>query len=306
MLKLAHIMMGYSCNSHCQHCVVQVKRGKAESNENGNDLATSEILERIDLELARGANEIVLTGGEPTIRKDILEIIQQLKDKRVKIQIQTNGTMTEVIKQIVGTFSQQNANRLSFMIPLHSCNPEINDHISQLQGSFYKANKSIVILTQNRIPVIGKIVYTNYTDNLEAIVNFYVSLGVQKIIIAYPHCVSFTDEMVRKVAPRLNKVKDALLFLVASKHRNIVSLQGFPLCVVHKMFDTVQECDPNYLKEVHMEIQYTDAKLLWNDYRKRDKRKFKVCSSCRYDQQCEGIWKEYLRVYGEDMSGVIF
>lgn len=44
---------------------------------------------------------IVVTGGEPTIHKDLPEFIEKIKDLGFKIKLDTNGTKPKVVKQLL-------------------------------------------------------------------------------------------------------------------------------------------------------------------------------------------------------------
>lgn len=297
MKKSAHIMLGYTCNSHCNHCVVQTKRHKLENQKYGIDLEKNEIINRIDNEISSGANEIVLTGGEPTLRKDIYEIVNYIWDKKINLQIQTNGSMPEAIKSIVDMVKDNKSTHVSFMIPLHAHYAELHNNISHHKDSFENAVESIKYIKSNNLELIGKVVYTKCNDDLKKTLDYFVKLGADKIIIAYPHCVKFPDELVFKVLPDLLTAREALKFLVNYQYKNKIVLQGFPLCVVHEMIENVQECDKAYLNEEHMEIKYDNPKHLWNDYRLLDKVKFSSCTRCKYEKMCEGIWKEYVQAY---------
>ena len=297
MKKSAHIMVGYSCNSLCNHCVVQTKRHKLENQNYGIDLDKNEIINRIDNEIANGSNEIVLTGGEPTLRSDIQEIVKHICSKKINLQIQTNGSIHYAIKNIIEMVRNYESAHVSFMIPLHADCAELHDSISHNKGSFENALKSIEYIKNNSFELIGKIVYTKHNSDLESTLDYFIQLGADRVIIAYLHCVKFPDELVHSVLPDLLMAREDLGFLVKYKNRDKVVLQGFPLCVVHEMFENVQECDKAYLSEEHMEVKYNNPKHLWNDYRLMDKMKFPSCVKCRHDNLCEGVWKEYVQAY---------
>lgn len=295
-------MVGYSCNSSCNHCVVQIKRDKLGRYNRGLDLDKNEIISRIDNEIGNGSNEIVLTGGEPTLRSDLEEIVAHIISKKIDLQIQTNGTLLHAIKNIVNMAKVIESANISFMIPLHSHDAELHDSISHQKGSFKRAVNSIEYIKSNGFELIGKIVYTKYNSDIESTSNYFFQIGADRIIIAYPHCVKFSDEHIRRVLPDLLVAKTTLKFLVDYKNRYKILLQGFPLCVVHEMFGNVQECDKTYLNEEHIEIKYNDQKHLWNDYRLMDKMKFPSCIMCRHNSLCEGVWKEYIQVYGDHID----
>jgi len=60
------------CNLRCQYCMPE--EGVRLSPE-GNLLKTNEIIELAGLFVSQGVNKIRLTGGEPTVRKDLLSVV---------------------------------------------------------------------------------------------------------------------------------------------------------------------------------------------------------------------------------------
>lgn len=89
-----------SCNLRCKHCYIQ-NRQNAYCSE--NDLSDEDmIVLSHDLVDYFEINHATLTGGEPFLRKNILDIIKILKNANVSIYIQTNGTLLndKIIKNL--------------------------------------------------------------------------------------------------------------------------------------------------------------------------------------------------------------
>ncbi|XP_028981987.1 molybdenum cofactor biosynthesis protein 1 isoform X2 [Diachasma alloeum] len=78
------------CNLRCLYCM-PAEGVKLTKNE--NILKTDEILRLARLFVKRGVRKIRLTGGEPTVRKDIVDIIAQLRqlEEIESIGMTTNG-----------------------------------------------------------------------------------------------------------------------------------------------------------------------------------------------------------------------
>ncbi|XP_063990598.1 molybdenum cofactor biosynthesis protein 1 isoform X3 [Diachasmimorpha longicaudata] len=78
------------CNLRCLYCM-PAEGVKLTKNE--NILKTDEILRLARLFVKRGVRKIRLTGGEPTVRKDIIDIIAQLRqiEEIESIGMTTNG-----------------------------------------------------------------------------------------------------------------------------------------------------------------------------------------------------------------------
>ncbi len=77
----------YACNLRCKHCYATA--GKPLEDE----LTTEEALETIDKFDKLGVTIISFSGGEPLVRKDILELASYAAEKGIYIALATNGTL---------------------------------------------------------------------------------------------------------------------------------------------------------------------------------------------------------------------
>lgn len=296
----AHVVLGYTCNSHCKHCVVQVRRAKYEdTNSSKLNLTVEEAEQHIRNILTKDVGEIVLSGGEPTLRKDIVDLVKLIVSHDVKVQIQTNGINTAAVKDIVES-NKEKSGLISFMIPIHANNAKEHDFVTGHKDGFKETVESLKYLKENDILVIGKVVLTKLTGDLKSIVNMYREYGAKVIIITYPHCVSFDDEKVKSIDLKLEEVEKKLKFVKELEDDVNIILQGMTYCCVDQMYDKIQESDPVYLEKKIIEYKYRDDfEYLWHEFRIKDKRKFEKCKACEFENKCEGIWKEYIRVYGQ-------
>ncbi len=76
-----------ACNLRCPHCYMEGGQ-KAE-----NELTTQECLELIDELNTLGTEMLILTGGEPMLRKDIFEIAQYASSLGIWVVMGTNGVL---------------------------------------------------------------------------------------------------------------------------------------------------------------------------------------------------------------------
>ena len=75
------------CNLRCPHCYMEAGV-KAE-----NELSTSECLSLIDEMAALGTEMLILTGGEPLLRKDIYDIASYASARGIWVVMGTNGVL---------------------------------------------------------------------------------------------------------------------------------------------------------------------------------------------------------------------
>ena len=77
----------YACNLRCKHCYATA--GKPLEDE----LTTEEALETIDKFDKLGVTIISFSGGEPLVRKDILDLTSYAAEKGIYVALATNGTL---------------------------------------------------------------------------------------------------------------------------------------------------------------------------------------------------------------------
>ena len=296
----SHIVLGYSCNHYCKHCVVQVKRQKVKQSGSSSDLSPSESVMGVKQAIDNGATKIVFTGGEPTLRPDLPDLVNLSLSRGCIVQIQTNGSQPRMIECICRD-NMKFIDRIEFMIPIHSSNQKHNDFICGCEGGFEDALNSIDCIMSHNGNLIGKIVLTQYTVDLPSICRLYERNRAKYIIIAYPHCVSFPVELIRRVDLEKQQSKDILQELYHHSFEIPIILQAFPHCFIGDIPDAViQEEQPDFLSLQIVEHKLkSENPLAWHTYRKLDKRKFNHCNTCMYDKLCEGIWKDYIKAYGD-------
>jgi 7-carboxy-7-deazaguanine synthase len=84
----------FGCPLRCRFCDTPYARMSAEDSGVGADLNPEEIAGRI---LLLDTPHVVLTGGEPMITPEIVELTKQLKDFDYQITIETSGTIFQPV-----------------------------------------------------------------------------------------------------------------------------------------------------------------------------------------------------------------
>lgn len=119
-----------SCNLACAHC-----RAASSSAPYPNELTTGECFKVID-EIASFAKPIViLTGGEPLLRKDIFEIAKYGKEKGLTMVMAPNGTLLteDNVRKIVDS----GIKRIS--VSLDGPDEASHDDLRKVPGAFKRA-----------------------------------------------------------------------------------------------------------------------------------------------------------------------
>lgn len=121
-----------TCNLKCEHCYAQ-SDGKLYP-----QLSTEEAKAMIDDLAAFGAPVLLFSGGEPTMRPDLLELIRYAKDSGMRVVISTNGTL--ITKELAAAFAEVG---LSYVGVSFDGDPETHDRFRGVKGSFDRAIKGL-------------------------------------------------------------------------------------------------------------------------------------------------------------------
>ncbi len=79
----------FACNLRCSWCDTKYSWSVREGGT-WESLAAQEVAERVG---ALGARHVVLTGGEPTLQKELAQLAQFLKDRGHHLTVETNTTI---------------------------------------------------------------------------------------------------------------------------------------------------------------------------------------------------------------------
>ncbi len=285
------IKTGWNCNNRCVFCVQGNKR-----DQYGNK--TTDEVKRLLEEARKDSDSIVFTGGEVTIRPDLLEIVRYAKDLGYSIiQIQTNGRML-AYKKVCEDLVAAGANE--FSPALHGHTAELHDYLTCSPGSFKQTARSIRNLKELGQHVLTNSVITrsNYRT-LPELAALLVGLGVDQFQLAFVHPLGSAGEKFVEVVARLSLcepyVKQALDVGLAAGRR--VMVEAIPYCFMEGYEPYVAERIMPHTKifEGHVTIaDYTEHRLT------EGKAKGPRCGECAFNGMCEGPWHEYPDHYGWD------
>jgi len=117
------------CNLKCVHCYAG-----SEDRDYDNEMTTEEGKAMIDDLAEYGAPVLLFSGGEPTIRKDLLELMKYAKGKGMRVVISTNGTL--ITEEKAAQFAEVG---LSYVGVSLDGGRETHDKFRGIPGSFDKA-----------------------------------------------------------------------------------------------------------------------------------------------------------------------
>lgn len=131
------------CNLKCIHCYME------GISCTSTELTTNQWKGILDDITEAGCMNLLITGGEPLLRKDFIEIYSYAKTRGLLITIFTNGTL--INDQILAVFDKLPP--LSVEISLYGATAETYDKVTGVKGSFEKCIRGIKDLLARRIKV---------------------------------------------------------------------------------------------------------------------------------------------------------
>ncbi|MEO6214364.1 MAG: radical SAM protein [Vicinamibacterales bacterium] len=163
----------YRCNLACEHCYLDAGATPLVGTENFADrseLDTEECFRVID-EIAAFAPECltILTGGEPLLRRDILEIIGRASERGLWVVVGTNGV--SITENLARRLAEAGARGLS--LSLDALDPERHDRFRNVRGAWRNTVAGAEILHRTGLPfIVQTTVGSHNLGELDAIADF--------------------------------------------------------------------------------------------------------------------------------------
>jgi MoaA/NifB/PqqE/SkfB family radical SAM enzyme len=120
---IVNIAVTHQCRYHCWHC--------SASPKNGEDLPLETIIDAIQKFQDMGTYLFSITGGEPLLREDLVEIIASIDD-RSSVFVFTSGYGLTQEKAL----ELKKAGLFGVMLSLDHYNPEIHDNLRGYDGAY--------------------------------------------------------------------------------------------------------------------------------------------------------------------------
>jgi radical SAM protein with 4Fe4S-binding SPASM domain len=164
------------CNLQCAHCYAEAQAGaKVDDVNQPGGLSIEEIKNVIDQAAALGCKRLQFTGGEPTLRPDLRDLIDYAKANGFEfIEVFTNGTLLE--EQMIRFFAEKNIN---VAMSVYSYKAATHDAITGNLGSFEKTLNSLKLLLAYDVTTrCATVAMKQNEDELQGTSYFLSQLGV--------------------------------------------------------------------------------------------------------------------------------
>jgi radical SAM protein with 4Fe4S-binding SPASM domain len=137
----AHLDITYRCNERCEHCYLE--------HDDKGEMTTAEIFDILGQLADAGVFFLVISGGEPLLRRDFFQILERARSLLFNVKLKTNAVLIH----------EEEARRLrelgveQIQISVYSHRPEVHDGITKLPGSLKKTLRAIEFLRSQGLKV---------------------------------------------------------------------------------------------------------------------------------------------------------
>ena len=278
-----NLKITYRCTNQCSFCFSSYLKDEQISEEG--------LLSAIKRGREQGCNELVLSGGEPSVRPNVLchtiEFAQNIGYSKFIIQSNGSGIATnQNLVKFLQNMSSSNDIVISFSV--HGHNAEIHNKMSCSNGAFERLIKAMNIVKDQTECGI-------YTNTVISSLNILHLRDIAVMLNPFePEIMQFAMMHLKEKSELSTGLVETAAAVRALK--DIVSVEvlrteGIPYCLLYGLEQCVGESYwPNQLDLYNRDAEYMrDFRQL--DYGMRWKRA--DCHACIMNEVCMGIWQEH-------------
>ena len=290
-MRKIFVVMDYVCNNECLSC--------AKKSEKRGSLSSEQILQYME-QINPGVEDFIeLSGGEPTLRKDLLNLCRKIKEEyKTNLIVLSNGRRFSD-RKFAKDFKATGIDRV--MTAFYSPDKEIHDQVTQRVGSFSESVRGLENLEELRMPISIKtiIIQQNYRQ-LPRFVNFaYDTFPSAWVSLHGLIMRGSARDNAEQVVPRYSNIKpfvEDALDIAIGRGENL-GVFMLPSCII----------DPIYWKYLSINWKEMSESMIYlsperNVFGNIETTQPKYCEGCFIGDGCswawESGWKEYIDSFG--------
>lgn len=286
-MALLDVILGYDCNLACSYCTITPEMRARE-------LSTQAVARAMRDAHAKGYRELSITGGEPTIRGDLLGLLRYAKKLGFDaIKLQSNGL---VYRERVNVERLVAAGVSRFHVSIHTHEQAAYDAMVRRAGAWQMMRAGLSNLVEMGLdPVADVILESSTAPRLTDALTWLEGLGVMRADLWF---VSLTDGNRDNVGsmPRMSDVMPqvhAAFALARDRGMTLRSLH-LPHCVLGE--DVGGAHDPAAASVMVVTpddvFELSGSKLTPQVY-------VPACEGCPSRPRCRGLRPDYLARFGD-------
>jgi len=284
---LLDVILGYECNLACDYCTITPQmRARA--------LSGADVLAQLRRGRSLDYDRVAFTGGEPTIRGDLLPLVRAAKRLGYgDIKVQTNGLVL-ASKANMGRLVDAGATRIH--VSIHTHEAAAYEALVRREGTYAAMVEGLDnALASGLTVIVDVIIKADTVERLSAAVAWLIARGVDNVDLWY---VSLTDGNRDNLEslPRISEVMPVLRRVLAAARKAGVQARSLhiPRCLLGE--DRAHAFDPGAQRVMvvtpEATFELSESKLAGTVH-------VPACEGCVHRAICPGIRPDYLEVYGD-------
>jgi radical SAM protein with 4Fe4S-binding SPASM domain len=228
---LSEVAVTYRCNLRCTFCYAGCNCTRSPAGD-GREMSTAQIKDVLRMIYQEAeAPSVSFTGGEPTLRRDLPELVAHARALGMRVNLITNGTcIGEALARRLASAGLDSA-----QVSLEGISTEVHERITLVPGSFRRSVAAV-----HHLAAAGVRVHTNTTinrDNLAECVRMpafvKTELGAARFSmnLMIP---AGSGEVNRRLAVRYGEIGPHLRAIAAESRRHGVEFMWYsptPMCL---------------------------------------------------------------------------
>ena len=289
--RRALVKVGYTCNDHCVFC-------HTDDYRHSGDADTASVLQKVDQVRSRGFDMVVFSGGEATMRADLLELTRHVARRGMLLGFITNGRMM-AYGHLVEKLLRHNLRYVH--LSLHGTERYHNKCTGD--RSFAQTFEGLRNLTGRGLDLtVNCVVVEQNRHALRELVELL--LPFPDVMLKFSCCepkgaaLRHEEAVVPPLAAAAAAVVDAIRHgraLVGAGPGPRFAIENFPLCLMEEHRDLDDDLMANRL--LVMSEVWDDGLVDIDDF---NKVKPPPCSGCALYGSCPGLFVESARMFGWD------
>jgi MoaA/NifB/PqqE/SkfB family radical SAM enzyme len=291
-MKALSVHLTDICNSKCSFCIVDSPFVKEDS------ISRKRVSHFLRDNAGKGYEAINIHGGEATIRRDLLDILDEIRELGYPtVYLQTNGRKMSRMEYARGLVDRGVS---LFIVSMHGATALTQDRISKSLGSFEQAVQGIRNVKElgAKVRTNSVVCKDNYTE-LPEIAELCIDLGADHVNISALHTAGTALRNFWEVTARYDEIQPYVLAAVdrAVARDRVVTLEGFPYCSIPGYEQYMLDWTENKFKMLYRTYVFDDYERFMDaNARVKDER----CGRCVHNDACGGVYKEYAELVGWD------
>ncbi len=286
-MALLDVILGYDCNLACTYCTITpAMRTRA--------LTTDRVARAMRRARAAGYEDVSFTGGEPTIRADLIGLVRYAKELGFgDVKVQSNGLLYHRRANVERLIA---AGVTTFHVSIHTHEAAAYDAMVRRPGAWPMMRdglRQLVSLDQD--PVADVILEASTAPRLCAALRWLGGLGVKRVDL---WSVSLTDGNIDNVAsmPRMSSVMPEVhaAFELAPSLGLVLRSLHLPRCVLGRHAEHAHDPASDRVMVVTPDDTFSlsGSKLTPQVH-------VPACEGCEDRRRCRGLRPDYLERFGD-------